>query len=398
MEVAQDIVQHTFGVLVLLWVLGYTMLRTQEAWTRLRGEPDDESGPPAGKGRKGDEGAKRRGTFAYAQKRRDDGKWADPPFWALVGGFNALRQAVTGRPRRTERGDEESTTRKDRRWRGSQPGDEQGGRSHKSRRERPEGQRRWQPYDEDLPGGGSQHSRDEDQTGPYTGTRDEDPSARRWRRGRRDEHDDRPETPDITVEEVPRYGPRDPELEPPLRALDPAEEDTGSEPEPVLAEVIRIDTRERTPQMNPGTVAAIGGGNGIAISNGNGQVAVGELNSHEVAMAAASAIVRANGVCVAGMGEVIAILNREIQVVQQKIDALQNNGIKGSVLAKWTDQLAALVAARATALKAQAEIAEAAALAAAARTHQATKGDPVQEAVTASGKPNVADKTSYYSG
>lgn len=353
MDIAQDIVQHTIGVLVLIWVVGYTILRAQEAMANHSGgvAEDDAEKPEAAD----DEDAPDRGTFAYAQRRRAEGK-PDAPFWGALAAAKALLKLPFRRkPTEREGGEEEDASEK---------------------RERRRRKREWRPYDEDTPEEPVVH---DDDTDTWGGRRGDSPA---------DDDHDRREAPDITVEQVPRYGPRDPELERPVRALDPAApEAVSSEPEPVLAEVIRIDTRERTPPVSTGTMAPTGGG---------GVAAVGDMNSHEVAMVAANAIVRANGVCVDGMGQVIAILNREIQVVSQKIDSLQANGITGSVLAKWLDQLAQLQVARNTAVQAKAQIDAAHALAAAARANQAAKGNPVQAAVTSAGTTNVADKTGYY--
>ncbi len=249
--------------------------------------------------------------------------------------------------------------------------------------------RRWQDRrDEDEPD--VEHDRDEGD--------EEQPRRRRRRWWHRDEPE--PEPLDIEVEEVPRYGPRDPELERPIRALEPPSEpapevvvtvvpepEPAPEARPALAQVIPMSRIERTPPVSTGTIATTQGGQ---------VAAVGDLPSHSMAMTAANAIVQANAVCVDHMAATIAILTREIQVVAAKIDSLQANGITGSVLAKWADVMAQLQVARNTARQAQAQIAEAHGLSAAARTHQAVVGNPIQEAVVAAGEPNSANATRYY--
>lgn len=368
METAQNIVAQLIGVLLLLWVVGYTTLRAHEAWNRDAESPDKDDSASEGSENAG------KGSFAYAQQRRKNGK-ADAPLWGLVAAANGLRKVAAGAGR--AKGEAESDDTPDE-WE----------RADASRR-----WQRWRPEDEQPEG----------RERPYRRADEEEPS--RWWRRRSGQDDGqgwtswrRPDD-DIEVEVVPRYGPRDPELDRPIRALDAAQDpipepaqgpSPGPDPEPesVIAEVIRMDTRERTPQVAGNGTLAIPGQQAVASAGG-------EAGTHESAMALASAIVTAIGYCPDPVSRTVAIIERSAQAVALKIDALQAAGVTGSVLAHWCEVSVQFQVALRTAKMLQGQIDAASAMAAAARNHQAAVGDPVQTAVLAAGS-NAANKTAYY--
>ncbi len=384
MDTAQTVVQHTVGVLILLWILGYTLLRAQEAWVNLH----EDSGPVPESSAEASGGSTGRATFAYAQDRRRDGK-LDAPLWGLAAGGKALISKIRSRQKDLVKGDgpegpDSPGIPKVHWWQRFRPARDE--RPGGERRQRP-GEEKWQPYDEDLPpeerarryadgGGGSYVHADEDTYTTWWGSR------------RRRQHDggERPrETPDITVEEVPRYGPRDPELERPIRALTPPQDDE----EPVLAEVIRIDTRERTALVNNGTVAAIGqGGNQVAV--------LGDLHTHELAMAARRTINGANAAVVDILQHALAGITAQIAGVVQQIDSLAANGITGAAMSKMQDQLEILARARADVQRGLAGAIAGGEMGASVLATMGAHGNPLQEHVAAVGHANVADRTNYY--
>jgi len=388
MQTAQDAVQHIVGILVLLWVLGYTGLRVQEAWVNHHAESGDES-DSASEG--GDEDPAK-GTFAYAQKRRREGKWGDAPFWGLLAGANGIRKVIVERFCRDDDGEDAPE--------GDRPDpdgedDKPKGRRWQDRRERTEEDRRWRPYDEDVP---DEERRRRD--------RDEYDEPHGWWGRRFGGRRRRPEQQDITVEEVPRYGPRDPELDRPIRALDPPGAPEQPEPVEVLpARDIEIDVVRTTtaapregiePAMAGGHVAIPGTGNAVAQGAQGGVAQVtGNGDSHDDAKDLARKIVRAMEMTQDPVAQAEAMIRVSLQHAWGHVERLQAAGIGGSVLEGWCQAVVAYGLVHQTAKVMVTQLAEARDAAAQASRRQAVHGDRVQDAVEANPK-STANHTSYY--
>lgn len=352
MDTASDVLQQTIGVLVLVWVVGYTILRTQEALARdpgSDGDPGSEGSAPAAQARKG--------SFDHAQQRRRARK-LDAPLWGLVAAVNAARKAV--KRRRAAPGDAAEDKRRGKR------DEERGGRD-------------WRPYDEDTTG---RERRQGDPRDPHG----DEPHRRRDHDHRRDDAD----PPDITVEQVPRYGPRHPELDRPIRALDPPGE-PGTPAVPIAPEgppPANNTPDGRTEIEMGGRSVALPGSGGVAPLTGNG-------DSHDDAVDLARKIVRAMAMTQDPVDSAVQMVKVTLEACWAHLDRLRDAGIGGSVLDGWMEAVMAYEAVYTTAKTLQAQQAEAQAAAAQAKRRQASHGDRVQEAVTAN-PSSTANHTSYY--
>lgn len=380
METAQSIVAHGIGVLLLLWVVGYTILRAQEVLAKDAESPGEGDSEPEVSPKAADDDTAGKGSFGYAQRRRKDGR-ADAPFWGLVAAANGIRKVITDR-RARRGGDDDGET--------APEGD---GRERQSPDEDDNG-RPWRPGREE------EQERQGDRPGDHA---DEKESRSRW--GRRAGRRYQPEAPDFEVEEVPRYGPRDPELDRPIRALTPGgatEEPRPAEPAAEGCDVAVIRTTQDASHgrteitMAGGSVAIPGVGGGVARSGTGGVAAVtGNGDSHDDAKELARKIVKAMGMTQDPVSAAVQMIKVTLNACWSHVDNLKDAGIGGSVLDGWIEAVMAYEIVNGTAKVLQDQLDDAKAAAATARRRQANHGDNVQDAVMANPK-STANSTGYY--
>lgn len=434
MEMAQDIFQHTFGVFLLIWVVGYTILRTQEAISKI---PASSKKKEAGK-EDGEQGSPSKWSFDFAQRRRRDGK-LDAPLFGVAAGAKALADLVTRPFRRknsdgTDKSDRSRTGKKrvkgDRpeasgrpgtgarpgagearpedRANGKRAGSEEPPGREGTTEDRREGGKRWRPFDEDLA--------------------DEEIVEEMFRRARgAQERDGSAVRPDITVEEVPRYGPRDPELERPIRALYPPGGSPGPWPgdaprpgggpqlggpqpgSPQLGggqpdedydydiEVIKTENERTTPIMSGGEPLAIPGlGNDVAVPSGGGApITSGGGEKHDDDKELARQIIKAMRMTGNPITEACRMVEVTIAACWELIDRFQHAGIRGSILERWADVIVSYNEVLATLKVAERKYEESMDNARSARARQASIGDDMQDVVSREPQA-VATHTSYY--
>ncbi|WP_055477548.1 hypothetical protein [Sphaerimonospora mesophila] len=444
METAQHIVAQTISLLVVAWVVGYTLLRAHEAVTALA-EKREEQARPRTKTPKDSDGAPRRGSMAYASQQWAKGNLSAPLWAAVAGAAGAgkatvagarwVRDKVTGRtddPKAADTagagsedtptgptggsGDDQSRARRGWSWKdrsasarpgtsGSAPDDEQpesvihdddtydttaGGGS--------DGSPRWDTPRQGTPGTG------QDGTPGWAPRGDEDFEI------------------EVEVIGTRPNTPPPPALGRPIPALAAPESDTPTVPQPgppqtggpvfpppivpsevaaasavaVLARTGESTVEERT-EIDMGQNLAIPGtSSGTTPSTtrpGGGLAPAG--GTHTDAMAFSRKIEQAVNITGDTIARAEAQITASLKAAWAAVDGLAQVGISGQVMDRWAGAVISLEETRraASQLKQQVEAAKEAVTA--AKRTQGKTGDAIQQAVTSAGK-SAANSTRYY--
>ncbi|GIH22529.1 hypothetical protein Aph01nite_08390 [Acrocarpospora phusangensis] len=400
MDTAQDLVAQTIGILLLAWVLGYTLIRAHEAGfieRRNEASPSDVEDAP------------RRRTLADAASRWREGSLTAPLWGAVAGvasGFNWGRRKVNDF-RHRERGNDPDPSREREPDEPHRDEPDHGGEGDRENRRRE--RRRW-GWD------GRRHNRD---------GQDTDDGERREHGEGDDRHDhgegeretwhgDDPE-PDPGPWDDYRYqgdeGRRDPfrhdiEVEvvgtrpttPGPTALDRPIHILTARPEHA-ADVPAAGTLPHPGEDSPDERIPMG--QHIAIPGATAPAAriVGALAStgdtHQDAMAFSRKIEQAVDMTADTITRAEAQIVVSLRAAWVAVDALANAGISGPVMDNWANAVLALEAARGTAAQLVRDAAEANAAVATAKRTQGRMGDPIHDAVAAAGN-SVASSTRYY--
>jgi hypothetical protein len=347
---AQDVVAHTIGVILLIWVVGYTLLRAHEALNRnagsLKGGPAAEGRPP------------RRWDFAYAAQRRREGR-ASAPFWAALAGVASLRKIPRLIRRRSRKGQSERSDPRQ----GREPHPRPGHRDQPRPDQPDPSPRQNRPGPPPKPDDEPDRPRDDRRTG------DVPPRRPPW---------SSEEPPEVVVEVVGTRPTNPPpqSITPPPRALTGPTPAAPGEPEepPVTGKYVAV----------PGTTL-----NRPATLPGGGD------NTHDDAKDFAQRIVTAITMTGETVGEAAQMLDASITAAWDAVDRLHDAGVAGPVLHEWGEAVYGFEAARTAMQSLLTQLGDAADAARTALAKQTRVGDELQTAIQAAGR-SAATRTDYY--
>lgn len=378
-DTAQHLVAQTIGILVLAWVLGYTLIRGHEAGLFSKEEHKPQAEAPD---------APRRGSVAYAAQRWRGGNLSAPLWAALAGAASTVGWGRRKLEDFRNRGHEE-------RDRGENGG---GGERGEDRRRR----RRW--------GGGDRSNRGHDSSGDgeqREGRRerghdggDTDPQSDQ--QPRNDQPDDtRGGSRDLFDHEVEVIGtrpttPPPPSLDRPIHVLTAASPSADAAPDMSVAVLARPgeDTpEERNPSMSTGQHVAIPGAVAPATRHAGTIAPAGD--THQDAMAFSRKIEQAAGMTADTAERAEAQIVASLRAAWAAVDALAAAGVAGRVMDGWAAAVIELEGARRIATQLTEKTASASDAVAAAKRGQGRTGDAIEQVVTAAGK-SAANSTRYY--
>lgn len=441
METGQNIVAAIPGILILLYVWGYTALRAHEVISQLR--ENGEEGEAEAVDLDSPDVTPGRGTFDHAQQRRRDGK-ADAPLWGVAATVNAARKAIVDRIRDRRRADDEEES-DGRRERGDQ--EDRRGRDQEDQedsRNRGEDQDRGgrdDQGDQERDGRGGSDDPDPDRHDDRRPADDEpDPERRRWqdRRGkeqpkpepgteqphrsrwkdwrdqwktRRGEESDkeywdrrrREGGPNHTAEQNPRYVPHSPQIDRPIHALTPPPSGEPNQ-QPRSGEAYDVEiidgtiSSERTDiDMAGGTLVPGSATGGSLVGGDHGGLApsLGGGGSHDDDKELARKIKKAMQLTQNPIDEALAKAKATLSACWAHVDNLSAEGIGGEAMERWGDTIIEYETVVSTLESAKKKSEQATNSAESARRYQATHGNDVQRAIEKD-RASTARRTRYY--